>query len=311
MAPVYIDVYFMVNLFFNGAALLMTAWIRGVRLRWWRTLLAASTGALYAVVVIFPQLSMMLSVPVKVLFSLVMLLIGFGFGSIQLFIRLIGSFYMVNFAAGGAVYGFHYLFMDAADSYDGVLRFIAGTAVPEIKVAAVFVFSIACVGLYILRSVLTFRKERSIVQNHLAEVKVTIGDSVHTCTGLIDTGNQLYEPLTRTPVMVMEAAIWQDELPPSWLKGIKEAQVDRLIAHMSGESFAWQDRLRLVPFRGVNRGAQFMLAIKPDQVAITREGETFVTTKVLVGLDAGKLVADGAYQAIIHPSLLVKAGASS
>lgn len=282
----------------------MTAWIRGIQASWWRTLLGAGCGALYAAVVLFPQLDLMLSVPVKVLLSLVMLLIAFGYGSLQMFLRLIGSFYMVNFAAGGAVYGLHYLFMDAASSYRHVLGYLVGKPQPEIKVAAVFVFSVACVSLYVLRSVITFRKERALVQQHLASVTVTIGGHRQQCTGLIDTGNQLYEPLTRTPVMVMEASLWQDELPASWMKGIKEAQVDKLIARMSGEAFEWQDRLRLVPFRGVNRGAQFMLAIKPDLVVIEREGETFESTRVLVGLDAGKLVADGAYQAIIHPSLL-------
>ncbi|MFC4103906.1 sigma-E processing peptidase SpoIIGA [Paenibacillus xanthanilyticus] len=304
LAPVYIDVYFMVNLLFNGGALLMTAWIRGVKASWWRTLLGASCGALYAAVVLFPQLDVMLSVPVKVLFSLAMLLIAFGYGSLQTFMRLIGSFYMVNFAAGGAVYGLHYLLMDAGSSYRHVLGFLAGSAQPEIKVAAVFVFSVACVSLYVLRSVITFRKEKALVQQHLASVTVTIGGRRQQCVGLIDTGNQLYEPLTRTPVMVMEASLWQDDLPDSWMKGIREAQVDKLIARMSGDVFEWQDRLRLVPFRGVNRGAQFMLALKPDLVVIEREGETFESTKVLVGLDAGKLVADGAYQAIIHPSLL-------
>ena len=30
--------------------------------------------------------------------------------------------------------------------------------------------------------------------------------------------------------------------------------------------FKGQERIRLVPFRGINKGGQFMLAIKPDQV---------------------------------------------
>jgi stage II sporulation protein GA (sporulation sigma-E factor processing peptidase) len=121
---------------------------------------------------------------------------------------------------------------------------------------------------------------------------------------LIDTGNQLYDPLTRTPVMVMEASNWENELPPAWLKGIRDSQVDRLIAGLDSEPFAWQDRLRLVPFRGINRGSQFMLAVKPDSVEINRDGQVYETSKVLIGLDGGKLAADGAYQAIIHPSMV-------
>ncbi|MNG18577.1 Sporulation factor SpoIIGA [compost metagenome] len=104
--------------------------------------------------------------------------------------------------------------------------------------------------------------------------------------------------------MVVEANVWQDDLPELWLKSIRESQVDRLVAGLGEETFAWQDRLRLVPYRGINRGSQFMLALKPDYVQIEREGQVFVSRKVLVGIDGGKLSADSAYQAIIHPSLV-------
>jgi stage II sporulation protein GA (sporulation sigma-E factor processing peptidase) len=70
------------------------------------------------------------------------------------------------------------------------------------------------------------------------------------------------------------------------------------------EPFVWQDRLRLVPYRGVNRSTQFMLAIKPDRVVITLGEKQYESLKVLIGLDSGKLSSDNAYQAIIHPNLL-------
>lgn len=303
---VYIDVYFMINLLIDGSALLMTAWVRNIRARWWRVLLAASIGALYAIMLVFPPLSFMFTMAIKVALSIVMLLTAFGFGSIQQFMRHIGAFYGVNFAAAGAVLGVHYLLMSGSKELWNTMTFVNGTVQPKLKLGIVFLFSVVCVSFYIYRSVMTQRKERDLVANHLAEVKVTIGELEHRCIGLIDTGNQLYEPLTRTPVMVMETAVWKEQLPASWIARIRESQVDKLISEMSQEddSFPLQDRLRLVPYRGVNRGAQFMLAIKPDLVEIIREGERFQSRKVLIGLDAGKLVADGAYQAIIHPSLL-------
>ncbi|MFD0715145.1 sigma-E processing peptidase SpoIIGA [Paenibacillus sp. GCM10027626] len=304
MKAVYVDVLFMMNLLINGAVLLLTAWIRGVRTKWWRILVAASLGAGYAVMLLFPPFSILFTIPVKLLFSIVMLLCAFGFGSIQIFLRCIGAFYAVNFTAGGAVIGVHYLLMSGSGDMWRTLQWVDGVMYTKLKLGIVFLLCTIAVGLYIYRSVFVFRKEKELVDNHLAEVYVTIDGKERRCTGLIDTGNQLYEPLTRTPVMVMEASLWQEELPEAWMKGIKESQADKLIAHMGRASFAWQDRLRLVPYRGVNRGAQFMLAIKPDLVVIEREGIRYEATKVLIGLDAGKLVADGAYQAIIHPSLL-------
>ncbi|SFI60096.1 stage II sporulation protein GA (sporulation sigma-E factor processing peptidase) [Paenibacillus sp. UNC496MF] len=302
---VYIDVLFLVNLLIDGSNLLLTAWVRSIRAKWWRVLLAAGVGSVYAVMIVFPSLSFLFTIVVKLLLSLAMLFIAFGFGSVQHFVRLIGAFYGVNFAAAGAVLGFHYLFMNSSNRLWKTVVYVNGKPSFMLSTTMIFVLCIVVVGYYIYRSVLTQRRERALVTTHLAEVRVRIDDLEHRCVGLIDTGNQLYEPLTRTPVMVMEASLWQDALPASWLRHIREAKVDQLIAGMTEqEPFAWQDRLRLVPYRGVNRGAQFMLAIKPDLVIVEREGDVFQSKKVLIGLDAGKLVADGTYRAIIHPSLL-------
>ncbi|MNY32162.1 Sporulation factor SpoIIGA [compost metagenome] len=104
--------------------------------------------------------------------------------------------------------------------------------------------------------------------------------------------------------MVMEVAEWGDVLPEQWLQRIRSADVDQIISGIGVEEFVWQDRLRLVPYRGVNRNTQFMLAIKPDKVVITHNDSQLEATKVLIGLDGGKLCSDGSYQAIIHPALI-------
>ncbi|WP_260115454.1 sigma-E processing peptidase SpoIIGA [Paenibacillus hexagrammi] len=93
-------------------------------------------------------------------------------------------------------------------------------------------------------------------------------------------------------------------LPEEWLKRIRSADVDQIISGLGSEEFIWQDRLRLVPYRGVNRNTQFMLAIKPDKVVIHHNDKHIEASKVLIGLDGGKLCSDGSYQAIIHPTLV-------
>lgn len=301
---IYMDVMFLRELLVDGAILLTSAWARHLKPRPWRVLLASAVGACYVVLMLFPQLSFLFTLFVKIGMSLLMVWIAFGFASIQHYMRNVATFYAVNFVAAGAVLGLYYLFMQGSGKVWRTITFVNGSMHVELKMGLFYLIAAFCIGLYIYRTVLTQKRERELVQTHLAEVKITIGDRVQTCVGLIDTGNQLYDPLTRTPVMVMEAALWQDDLPESWLNSIRDAQVDRLVAGMDDEPFVWQDRLRLVPFRGVNRGSQFMLAIKPDVVEITREGQVFETRKVLIGLDGGKLTSDGAYRAIIHPSMV-------
>jgi stage II sporulation protein GA (sporulation sigma-E factor processing peptidase) len=47
-----------------------------------------------------------------------------------------------------------------------------------------------------------------------------------------------------------------------------------------------------------------MLAIKPDQVKVRFNEQWITTSKVLVGIDRGRLSSDGSYQAILHPALI-------
>ncbi|CAM3533237.1 sigma-E processing peptidase SpoIIGA [Paenibacillus lupini] len=301
---VYVDVMFVREMLVDGSILLTTAWVRHIRARPWRVLTAASIGAGYVILMLFPPLSILFTLAVKIPISLLMLWVAFGFSSIQNFFRNIAAFYTVNFVAAGAIIGIHYLLMQGSGEVWRTITFINGGMQVELKMGFIYVLAAFSIGIYIYRSVYVQRRERELVRTHLAEVKIQIGDRQHTCTGLIDTGNQLYDPLTRTPVMVVEANIWQDDLPESWLKSIRDSQVDRLVAGLGEENFVWQDRLRLVPYRGINRGSQFMLALKPDFVQIEREGQVYVSRKVLVGIDGGKLSSDSAYQAIIHPSLV-------
>lgn len=301
---VYIDILFLRELIVDGAVLLTTAWVRHHKPRPWRVLASAAFGACYVVLMLYPQLSFLFTLAVKLLFSVIMIWIAFGYASLQHFIRNIAAFYCVNFVAAGAVLGLYYLFMQGSGEMWKTLTIASGSIQAELKLSLFYLAASICVGLYIYRAVLTGKREKELVRSHLADVKVTIDGQMYTCVGLIDTGNQLYDPLTRTPVMVLEASRLEEELPPAWIQSIRDGGVDRLVAGMDDEWFKWQDRLRLVPFRGVNKGSQFMLALKPDTVEVCREGQVFETSRVLIGLDGGKLAADGAYQAIIHPAMV-------
>jgi len=302
---VYVDVLFLRELLVDGIVLWTTAWVRHLRPNPWRMLAAAAFGACYVVLMIFPQLSFMFMLTIKISVSFIMLWLAFGFHSLQHFLRLVAAFYGVNFVAAGAILGIYFLLLKGSDDLWRTMAFTGNGWSMELKFGFVYFITAFSIGIYIHRSVLTQKRERGLVRTHLAEVEIVIGDISQRCIGLIDTGNQLYDPLTRTPVMVTEASLWSEQLPHSWMRGITEGQVDRLIASMDAESGSdWQDRLRLVPFRGVNRGSQFMLAIKPDCVKVVTNGQVMESRKVLIGLDGGKLTADGTYRAIIHPSMV-------
>ncbi|MFU1792803.1 sigma-E processing peptidase SpoIIGA [Paenibacillus azoreducens] len=301
---VYIDLIFITNLLIDGALLWLTAWMRKQRLRWWRLAVAAMVGALYVVMMFLPELSFMYTFIIKFALSLLMLWIAFGFGSLQNYIRNMGAFYIINFAAAGGIIGIHYLLQNTGEIFNGIWFTASGGLSFELKIGFWFTFIMCFAVLLWFKFVYSTRRKLENRQEYMGEVIVTIGGYNVSCTGLLDTGNQLADPLTRTPVMVMEAALWKEKLLASWLERLSGGEPDKLLLEMNDADFEWRDRLRLVPYRGVNRGSAFMLAIKPDAVEIRIGNQTSRAVKVLIGLDGGDLSGDRSYQAIIHPDLV-------
>ena len=301
---VYLDLIFLTNVCFDSAIIMMTARLLRVNIRIWRTSVAVLLGASYVLLMFVPAFEAMYSVFAKLLFSIIVVYVAFGFGSLQSFLRTMGTFYLVHFVAAGAVFAVHFLLLSSGDVMNRFLLQPSGSIAFAVDSGLWLSFPVFALSLVFLKSVFKAKIRSDAVQSYLAHVEVAIGEVAVNCSGLIDTGNQLYDPLSRVPVLVMECEIWRDFLPAAWLSIIQKREVDRIFAAMDDEAFIWRDRLRLVPYRGVNGKSQFMLALKPDKVIVTTDACAYQTNKVLVALDGGTLTPSGAYQAIIHPMLV-------
>lgn len=301
---VYLDLIFLTNVLFDAAMLMVTAGVRRTPIRYWRIIVASMVGALYTILMFFPAFSLLFTVFFKIGFSFILVYIAFGFGSLQHYLRNIGMFYLIHFATAGSVFAVHYLLLSSGEIMSGILLTPSGTTAFAVESGLWMAIPVFALSLFFFRSVFKSSLRTEALTSYTAEVRVEIDDTITCCKGLIDTGNQLYDPLTRTPVMVMECEQWQDSLPEMWVRRIRSNEVDLIISDMEEGECIWNDRLRLIPYRGINRGTQFMLALKPDKVVITIHQTTYETKKVLIALDGGKLSANGSYQALVHPMLV-------
>jgi len=101
---------------------------------------------------------------------------------------------------------------------------------------------------------------------------------------LLDTGNLLVDPLTKTPVVLVEAGALHDILPE---------QVAGLAASVFNGEFsgrldweieaAWAKRIRFLTFNGLGNKRGFLLGVRPDELTIIRK-EPRKISRVLIGL---------------------------
>ena len=90
--------------------------------------------------------------------------------------------------------------------------------------------------------------------DQIVKLKVQLAEEELELAGLIDSGNQLYDPLTKTPVMIMHISSLEHCLP-AWLTEqiYSKTEIPQIPENDSG----WATKLRLIPFRAVGVESQF------------------------------------------------------
>jgi stage II sporulation protein GA (sporulation sigma-E factor processing peptidase) len=295
---VYADMIFLLNGTIDFLLLWLTAGIRKQPAKVLRLLFAAGLGGAYSMLHLWPQFALAYFFPVKILISLVMVWMAYGFHHPLAYFRNLGVFYLVCFVAGGAMIAFHYVMTGDSQVAGGIFftRTAEGWGSPVSW--ALILFGFPLVWLYTKFS-LGSLKENQRVQQYLTQVRIHLAQHQQECTGLVDTGNQLRDPITRTPVMIVELEPLKEWFP--------EELKQMLLQHDWEEGWSrlpadWMRRIRVVPYRAAGKNNEMMIAIKPDYVEILQEEDWHKVEKILIGIDVGRLSSDGTYQAIIHPS---------
>lgn len=299
---VYADMVFLLNFCVDLLLLWLTMAIRKQRTAFWRLAVAAFLGAGYAVMMLAPVLPWVFTWGIKLIFSCMMVLVAFGYHSGPAFLRSWGVFYFTSFVVGGGLFAVHYFLLDQQKILNGVLV----TQSSGMGTPVTWTFIVIAFPLVWLYSRLTFKSlaERQDIHRFLAQVELSIGAKSVSGTGLIDTGNQLRDPLTRTPVMIVEARLVMPVLPPSVQRAVQQQDVTQGLSELPPE---WITRVKLIPYRSVTRGTDFLLALKPDKIKIVQREKAYEMNDVLVGMDHGRLSSDGTYQMILHTSFVEEA----
>lgn len=260
----YIDVYFLVNVVVDWLTLRLTAWIRKEPVTTSRIVGASIIGSSYAVLCTFTEIAFLQSVLMKLLVATAMIVLTFSYRHIKPLLRQMAVYFFVSFTLGGIMF---------------VVQTILFTNIGYVGQLAIALLMVV----FMIRFVVIDHRQQKIKFDHLADVVIRIQNEEHRCRALIDTGNQLYEPISQFPVVIAERAHWQN--------------VD-LYAEQ------WIHRLRIIPFKGIQKGSQMMPALRIDCIEIMVNDERFVNHHAYVGFTTEPLATDRSYQAIVHPALV-------
>jgi len=293
----YLDVIWLDNLFLNYILNWITRKLSGNASPMWRLWCSAGVGAVYAVFMILPGFSILSRFPLKVLLSLVMLAIGFRISGFRDFMKLFGLFYGATFLLGGTAFGIYYFCNVGITVTNGVF-FIRDFPL------TIVLFSVVCViMLYrLLWPLLRLRMNR---RQLIYPVEVGFDGESVGIDAYLDTGNELADPISGIPVMVVEFEQIQALLPPEIQKIFQEGREENLeyITRVMADS-TWISRFRMVPYHTLGHSESLLLAFRPDRARIQVDGTWTEIGEVLIGIRNQRLSGSEEYHALIQPQII-------
>lgn len=302
MPVVYIDVVWLVNFVMDAAILFTVTWIAKRPTRLSRVCLAALMGATYALLLFAPSLWFLTTWVGKAVVSLLIVSIAIPCKNWLELVRACLLFYFVAFVFAGATIALHYAVPGVSVASGTVVSHKGLAFITSIKSLALLIALPVSIGLI---QVCVRRVRRLQLQSaSYYQVHVRLADRSTTFTGMVDTGNQLRDPLTRRPVCMVDADVMAQILPESVAEAICQGKdVVSALEHIT--DVAWMKRMALVPYRGAGGVQHMTVAFRPDEVVLEREGTRLqVTGPCLFAVHTEPLSVEGRFQAILHTELL-------
>jgi len=297
---VYLDEALLGNALLNLAILWLTARFCFLPRLLWRLAVSALLGAVYAVMLFFPVPAFLAGLPTKVCVSLLMLAVAFA----PLPIRRLGAaaavFYLASFGLGGLVFGLGYLV-----SGDNVAASLYGFVEVPRRYLWPVIAGVLVITWLVGRSGGAFLRRRLARGLFHVPVRITLYGRSLVVGALVDTGNQLADPLTNHPVVVMELDAVQKLLPGELRQALErdeEPDFQKILAGLGDRR--WATRLRLIPFQSLGRTHGLLLGFRPDQLEIAYGREVVRVQDVVVAIYQRRLCPESSYRALVNPRLL-------
>lgn len=293
---IYWDILLLLNVLINFVILVLTAWISRQSYAFWRIFVAAVIGGIYVLVegiFDFPGLYLVVS---KILISLLLPIVSFGFSSVRQISFIIGIFYVVSFVLGGAVLGCTYLWRMNVQFYD------AGIISPLRYQQLLWGMGI---GITLLYFVICRILKTHLNSQYYYKIRIQYADREIELEAIVDTGNCLYTPITYTPVIIVEKKMvlpimntpvkefFEKYASANWI-----ANLDKCL------DTVWLERIQLVSCKSIGSEQNLLISFRPDSIDIIKENRYIKINNAMVAIYDGVLTNCGGYSALLHPQVI-------
>jgi stage II sporulation protein GA (sporulation sigma-E factor processing peptidase) len=265
---VYVDVLLLQNFIVNFFLLYVVMQRVRVKVMFNRMIIAAFLGALYVITLLVPKLNFLTFLPVKLAVAFSMVFIILGYKRFWLAVKTSVLYILYSMLLCGFIVAIHlneaesrgYTFFNTKFTYKSTL--------------------IAIMLLYIiLHRTISYVKDRNTISNFTYKIEIGMKDFKADIKAFLDTGNELREPVTNLPVIIVEKEIY--------------------------ERFAAKTEDKLyISYRVINGDYGRMEGFKPTYVKLYINEQEYQYVNAVIGVCEGKLSPINDYNALLSRGIL-------
>ena len=205
-------------------------------------------------------------------------------------------FYLTSFVFGGVAFALIYVVKPQEILMKNGL-FLGTYPLKTVLLAAIVAFIILIAAFAIVKT--KFSKK-----DMFCEVEVELNNKKIKTRAMIDTGNLLKEPITNTPVIVLEHTLLYECVPKEILDNLESILGGELVKIPEEIRNEYISRLKLIPFASLGKQNGMLVGIKADSLKIIQDEQEKESKNVIIGIYNKSLTKRGEYRALIGIDLL-------
>lgn len=191
---IYVDVILIENFVINLFLLTVTFKIMHMEYKKIMIYISATIGSLYTLTMVIDEAKFLTIVPIQILMAFVMIYIATINRQLKIVIKLVGIFILLSFLLAGITFGFAI----TQNEYRLTENFV-------ISSYSIKYIMLSLMALYIVVArVAEYLKERGIISNLYYDISMKVKDKTVLVRGFLDTGNELREPISNLPCIIVE-----------------------------------------------------------------------------------------------------------
>lgn len=154
-----------------------------------------------------------------------------------------------------------------------------------------------------------YMQKRNTEIQELYTLKIQYQDTKIEIEALLDTGNKVYDPITKHPVIIVEYKMLKSLLPENIQAAYGGGVEDIGFLVKESRECDFGTRIRVIPYHSLGNPNGILLGFKPDQVHISKDNVKWEAVQnIIIGIYQHQLHIEGMYHALLHADVVTSKG---